>query len=118
DLATATLPGTGLPAAEVTEVARLVLLTRDHSPEFGDDVGALLSDADLAVLGRNPSGYARYLQDVRAEYAHVTEPDWRIGRSAVVQHLLDRAPLFHTPTGTTRWEEPARANLSAELEVL
>ena len=115
DLATATLPGTGLAEAEVAEVERLVLLTRSHSPATGDATGALLCDADLAVLGRDSAGYARYLKQVRAEYAHVSEPDWITGRSAVVHHLLAQEPLFRTGVGAQRWQTRARTNLETEL---
>ncbi|WP_022919567.1 DUF4031 domain-containing protein [Ruania albidiflava] len=118
DLAERALPQVGLAATEVSEVVRLVLLTRSHSPVPQDRAGALLCDADLAVLGRDPDGYARYQQQVRAEYAHVSEPDWRTGRSAVLQHLLDRRPLFRTPTGAAHWEQRARANLQGELAQL
>ena len=114
-LAEHSLQKVGMAAAEVAEVVRLVLLTRDHSPALADRSGALLCDADLAVLGREPAGYARYQEQVRAEYAHVSEPDWRTGRSAVLQHLLDRRPLFTTPAAAARWERPAQANLQREL---
>ena len=118
DLARRTLPGAALAPVEVAEVARLVLLTRSHSPAVGDTAGALLCDADLAVLGRDTAGYARYLQQVRAEYAHVSEPDWITGRSAVVQHLLAQQPLFRTSIGASRWEARARSNLEQELAAL
>lgn len=118
DLAAHTLPATGLSPAEIDEVTRLVLLTRSHSPGTGDKAGALLCDADLAVLGRDTTGYARYLHQVRAEYAHVSEPDWITGRSAVVRHLLAQMPLFRTSAGAARWETTARANLQQELAVL
>lgn len=97
------------------EVERLVLLTKDHSPEPGDAAGALISDADLAVLGRSPAGYQRYVAAVRSEYAHVSDSEWRMGRAAVLRHLLARAPLFHTREAGQSWEESARANLTREL---
>ncbi|WP_235912424.1 DUF4031 domain-containing protein [Ruania zhangjianzhongii] len=118
ELAAHTLPATGLPPDDIAEVVRLVLLTRSHSPASGDTPGALLCDADLAVLGRDSAGYARYLQQVRAEYAHVNEPDWRTGRSAVAKHLLALQPLFHSTVGAARWESTARRNLERELHAL
>lgn len=110
--------GAGNEATLICEVARLVLLTRSHSPQHDDTGGALLCDADLAVLGRSPARYARYAEAIRAEYAHVTEPDWQAGRSAVVHHLLDKDPLFHTRMGARRWEQAARQNLAGELTAL
>ena len=93
----------GLPAAEVDEVVRLVLLTADHCPEPGDDDGALLSDADLSVLGGEPEAYARYLAAVREDFAHIGDADFAAGRAAVVRQLLQLDPLFHTDRGRTLW---------------
>ena len=105
----------GLPAAEVDEVARLVRMTADHQPETGDGAAALLSDADLSVLGGTPDAYARYLAAVRQDFAHIGDDDFAAGRAAVVRRLLQLEPLFHTPRGRELWLESARRNLQAEL---
>lgn len=104
-----------LTAAEVDEVARLVLVTRDHAPAAGDLTGALVSDADLAILAGAPDRYARYVTQVRAEYAHVPDAAFTAGRAAVLEQLLATAPLFRTVIGSARWEATAQANLRAEL---
>lgn len=118
NLARSQLTSAHLPAGTVNEVSRLVLLTRTHSPEPGDHRGALLCDADLAVLGRDEPGYRRYTRDVRAEYAHVPEAGFIKGRTAVVGHLLGLDPLYRTDRGRHLWQERARANLRAELSDL
>ncbi|WP_163543737.1 DUF4031 domain-containing protein [Occultella kanbiaonis] len=115
DLARDRLTGSGVAAADVDEVVRLVLLTASHAPEPGDPTGALLCDADLSVLGREPAGYARYLAAVRADYAHVSDTDFANGRAAVVHRLLALDPLFHTERGRRLWAEQARVNLLGEL---
>src|SRR5699024_8114282 len=113
------LPSAAAHAPDLsTEVARLVLLTRTHSPPPDDTHGSLLCDADLAILGSSPARYARYVQAVRAEYAHVSEPDWRSGRSAVLGRLLAKDPLYRTRTGAQRWQRQARQNLRTELASL
>jgi predicted metal-dependent HD superfamily phosphohydrolase len=104
-----------LPAAEVDEVVRLVLLTADHCPEPGDDAGALLSDADLSVLGGDPEAYARYRAAVREDFAHIGDADFAAGRAAVVRRLLQLDPLFHTDRGSELWLDAARRNLQGEL---
>ncbi|TLM83095.1 DUF4031 domain-containing protein [Pseudarthrobacter sp. NamE5] len=109
------LQAAGLPSVEAAEVSRLVLLTRDHRPEPGDDAGALLCDADLSVLGGEPDEYARYVADVRQDYAHVGDADFAAGRAAVVRRLLELDPLFHGGRARMLWLEPARRNLRAEL---
>jgi predicted metal-dependent HD superfamily phosphohydrolase len=105
----------GLPAAEVDEVARLVRMTADHQPEPGDTAAALLSDADLSVLGGEPAAYARYLAAVRQDFAHIGDDDFAAGRAAVVRQLMALDPLFHTPRGRALWLDAARKNLQAEL---
>jgi predicted metal-dependent HD superfamily phosphohydrolase len=101
--------------ATIAEVQRLVRLTRLHDAAPTDQAGAALCDADLAVLARDPGGYAEYTAAVRAEYAHVPDELFRPGRAAVLQSLLDLPALFRTPYGTEQWQARAVANLTAEL---
>lgn len=117
-LARARLPRLGLPPRRVEEVERLVRLTATHDPQPGDVDGAVLADADLAVLGGAPEAYASYAAAVRAEYAHVPDDAFRAGRSAVLGRLLAAPRLFHTTRGRALWEERARANLGTELTAL
>jgi predicted metal-dependent HD superfamily phosphohydrolase len=114
-LAEERLAHAGLPAAEVDEVARLVRMTADHQPEAGDGAAALLSDADLSVLGGDPAAYARYLAAVRQDFAHIGDDDFAAGRAAVVRQLLELDPLFHTQRGRELWLDAARRNLQSEL---
>ncbi|MCO4275671.1 DUF4031 domain-containing protein [Pseudarthrobacter sp. HLT3-5] len=114
-LAEERLPDAGLPAADVEEVARLVRLTSDHRPEPGDHDGALLCDADLSVLGGEPEPYARYVAAVREDYAHIGDADFAAGRAAVVRHLLELEPLFHSDRARELWLDAARRNLQGEL---
>ncbi|MEU6074622.1 metal-dependent phosphohydrolase [Micromonospora sp. NPDC047074] len=108
----------GLPADAVTEVRRLVLLTAGHAVDPDDADGALLCDADLAVLAAPPEAYDRYAAAVRREYAHVPEPAFRAGRAQVLTGLLALPALFRLPPLAHRWEAPARANLTRELATL
>jgi predicted metal-dependent HD superfamily phosphohydrolase len=109
------LATTQLPEADVDEVSRLVRMTADHRPAPGDTDAALLSDADLSVLGGEPAAYARYLAAVRQDFAHIGDDDFAAGRAAVVRQLMALDPLFHTPRGRALWLDTARKNLQAEL---
>ena len=62
--------------------------------------------------------YSTYVTGVRAEYRHVTDDEWRIGRAAVLEGFLERPTIYSTPTARDRWETRARANLTAELASL
>ena len=63
-------------------------------------------------------GYVAYATAVRAEYGHVDDAAWRLGRRAVLRSFLDRPRIFRTITGRERWESRARINISSELASL
>jgi predicted metal-dependent HD superfamily phosphohydrolase len=105
-------------ATIVGEVTRLVLLTKSHEPAPHDRAGALLCDADLAILATPADVYDAYSAAIRAEYSHVPERDYRAGRAAVLTRLAARPHLFHTGHGRAVWEQAARANIAGELQGL
>ncbi|MGV9775276.1 HD domain-containing protein [Streptosporangium sp. NPDC003464] len=113
-LAERMLPEMGLPAGAVATVARLVRLTATHDPAPGDADGAVLCDADLAILAAPPEIYAAYAAAVRQEYSFVPDDAFREGRAAVLRALLDLPAIFKIAD----LEASARANIHAELERL
>ncbi len=117
-LATRALAGLGATLTATGEVARLICLTAHHDPVVGDRNGALLCDADLAVLASDEDDYRAYVAAVRAEYAHVDDDTWRAGRRALLRSFLDRPRIYRTIPGRERWEPRARINISAELTQL
>jgi predicted metal-dependent HD superfamily phosphohydrolase len=106
----------GLEQEDLNEVARLIRLTATHVPGSRDPEGELLCDADLAVLGGTPEAYARYVAQVREEYAAVPRIDFVRGRFRILTDLASR-DLFRTPKGRAL-NAPARANLAAECSEL
>jgi predicted metal-dependent HD superfamily phosphohydrolase len=102
----------------LAEVERLVLLTVEHDPAPDDANGAVLCDADLAVLASPPEAYAGYASAVRAEYGHLSDAEFTAGRIAVLERLLALPALYRLPENAERWTAPARANLGAELALL
>ncbi|MGH9137955.1 MAG: HD domain-containing protein [Acidimicrobiales bacterium] len=131
-LATHQLASVGWSERRCALVAGLIEATAGH---LADDEGAIsgeavggaatlehgvlergvLLDADLGVLGSEPSAYAAYVNGVRAEYGHLTAEQWVTGRAAVLQRLHGRAHLYATEPARAWWEQRARANLTAEL---
>ncbi len=105
------LPELGLPAEAVATVARLVRLTTTHAPGPDDADGAVLCDADLAILASSPEEYAAYAAAVRQEYSFVPDEAFRQGRAAVLRSLLDLPAIFHIAD----LEDRARNNIHAEL---
>lgn len=106
------------PAAPVDEVVRLVRAMGGHRVEPGDLNGAVLSDADLAVLGADPETYDTYSMDVRHEFAHVPGERFVAGRIAALEGLLERKSVYLTRAGRDMWEKQAHANLNRELGLL
>lgn len=95
---------------------RLVLATAAHRP--ADLAEAVVVDADLAILGANADDYDAYTRAVRAEYGHVSDEQWRVGRAAVLEHLLATDTLFTTAYMRSQREQQARHNLRRELASL
>jgi predicted metal-dependent HD superfamily phosphohydrolase len=115
-LARRDLADIGWEPARCELVAALVEATATHEATIAD--AAVLLDADLSILGAQPSAYAAYVSGVRAEYAFVPEDSWRTGRASVLQAFLDRPRIYATDTMFAAREPRARANLSAELATL
>jgi predicted metal-dependent HD superfamily phosphohydrolase len=115
-LAGSVLGRLGVEADLVDQVVALVMMTAEHEPQ--GPAATVLSDADLAILGAPAARYAGYAADVRREYAHVSDPAFRSGRAAILRGFLERPRIFGTATGYAAWEQPARANLAAELREL
>lgn len=121
------LTAAGWAAQRCAAVQQLILATA-HQPATAHGTAAssgtapaapslaerVLVDADLAILGSDPVSYRAYANAIRTEYAHVTEPDWVVGRSAFLCGMLARPRIFSTPPMHDR-EARARANLSGEV---
>ena len=72
-------------------------------------------DADMAILAAEPARYRRYLRGVRSEYSHFDDEAFRTGRTTFLHSVLERERIFLSERARELWEEPARANLRAEL---
>ena len=87
-------------------MSRLVRLTEHHDPTDDDLPGQVLCDADLAILAAPPERYDAYVTGVRRDYAYVSDPDFAVGRTAVLRDLASRGRLFHTAYAREHWEPP------------
>jgi predicted metal-dependent HD superfamily phosphohydrolase len=99
-----------VPATPLTDVQRLILLTR-HFDIPSDPSGRLTCDVDLSILGRPPAEFEEFERRIRAEYAWVPEGRYRKERSRVLAGFLARLHLYHTPYFRNRYEDSARLNL-------
>ena len=108
---------------ELQMVSLLVRATATHElPESADlpagyepaDIQLFL-DADMAILAADSARYRRYLRGVRSEYSHFDNEAFRTGRTTFLRSILGRERIFLSEEAFKLWEEPARANLRAEL---
>jgi predicted metal-dependent HD superfamily phosphohydrolase len=96
-------------------VAALVLATGAHRAAPGDPPAALFLDADLAILGAEPTAYRTYAGAVRREFRAVPELLYARGRRNFLAAQLGRPWIFQTSHFRERYESAARENLAAEL---
>lgn len=104
--------------ALLEQVERLILLTKRHETAADDTHGALLLDADLAVLGALRQRYREYAYAIRQEYRHVSDSDYGVGRTAVLTRFLELPVIYKTRPVRHRLEQRARQNLHWELSQL
>ncbi len=112
-----------MPATEVDWVTETIIATSDH---FGQTKGGhswasartWLLDLDLTPLGETADDFTRNTALLRAEYAHLAEPEWVAGRAAFLASLARHPMLFRTPILHDRFEAAARRNIAAALESL
>ena len=104
-------------AQSLTElVATLIMDTKHHQPST--ETGAIIVDADLAILGSTPDVYSVYAAAIRQEYSWVLEEAYRHGRAQVLQKFLERATIYNLTEAQNRWETAARRNLQQEIKAL
>ena len=118
------LVAAGLLSADELQMARLLVrATATHElPESAElpagyepaDIEVFL-DSDMAILAAEPARYRRYLRGVYREYSHFDDEAFRTGRTSFLRSILERERIFLSEQARKLWEEPARANLRAEL---
>ena len=114
----ATSKGCSLTTEDVDTVDAWIVRTASHlsGPATGDL--AVFLDADLAVLGRPATSYARYAEAIRREYCHVPHAAFRQGRCTVLNGFVARGQLYFTDFARTKLETQARANVASEIKHL
>lgn len=95
-----------------------VLMTATHQVDPGTPHTRMVEavhDADLWILAAPAGRYAAYRVQVREEYAHVPDDDFRAGRGQVLAGFAARDRLYRTAHAHAAWTTRARANLADEL---
>lgn len=114
DWARASVLQAGLPPDVAARVHALVMATRHQAvPDVGD--AQLLVDVDLAILGADARRFHEYERQVRAEYAHVPEEQFRPGRRRILSGFLARPRIYSTGYFQDTLEQRARQNLNRAI---
>jgi predicted metal-dependent HD superfamily phosphohydrolase len=105
-----------VPQDLIAEVQRLILLTQSHQVAEDDDNGRVLLDADLSILGIPPEPYQMYVQQIRQEYAWLSEEAFHTERTQFLKSMLHRHAIYQTLPMQQTAEAQARINLIREFE--
>ena len=117
DFAEAVLRKAGQPKSFTEAIRDLILATKHQAQPAANDA-RLLVDIDLAILGQPLERYTEFEQQIRREYAWVSNPDFAAGRSAILNGFLNRERIFASPDFIQKYEQPARANLTWAIKRL
>ena len=105
-------------ASGIEKVERLIMATRHSEIEPKEPDERLIVDIDLGILGAPPGRYKLYAEDIRLEYAHVEDDQYRVGRGQVLKSFLGRKQIYKTRHFRKLLEDQTRKNLLVELEEL
>jgi predicted metal-dependent HD superfamily phosphohydrolase len=100
----------------IARIAAAIEATASHEAHDAD--ARLVLDVDLSILGSDAITYDAFERAIRAEYAHVPDDAFRIGRTAVLARFEARSPIFHTEGLRAQLEAPAHANLARTIASL
>ena len=107
-----------LSEKEISQVEKVILATAKHLLDDSVTCCASFLDLDLSILGESYETYSLYTQQVRAEYQHVPEDLYRLGRSQVMSRFLERDSIYFTSVFQKKYELQARENIQRELRDL
>lgn len=98
-------------------VVKQIEATKNHVVSGDSDTNHLL-DADLSVLGKARDEFLAYAKNIRKEYGIYPKIIYNRGRKKVIQHFLQLDRIYKMPYFFEKYEQQARENLLAELQLL
>lgn len=114
DMAVETMVKVNLPKDMIGRVKDLILATKHDQPPSNIDA-QLITDVDLAILGKSEDEFDEYEKNIRLEYEFVSEEASKKGRRKVSERFLARPNIFSTPYFIEKYESQARANLERSI---
>ena len=102
----------------IYSVTEIISSTKNHQPLLTNIDNSIFLDLDLAILGTTPTRYLQYAQAIRQEYQHISDRNYRQGRSKVLTQFLTKERIYFTDYFYQRLETTARHNIQTEIELL
>lgn len=118
DIAREALLTLGADRILIDKVENMIMATRGHTVDPGDETTALFLDVDIAILGAEPEVYRRYADAIRKEFRWLPDSAYQKGRAEFLASLRQRSTIFLTPGFHARHEKRARKNIDMELATL
>ena len=102
----------------IYSVTEIIRSTKNHQPLLTDIDNSIFLDLDLAILGTTLERYLQYAQAIRKEYQHISDRNYRQGRSKVLTQFLTKERIYYTDYFYQRLETTARQNIQTEIDRL
>jgi len=84
----------------------------------GTILAEVFLDLDLSILGASEDDYNGYMEQIREEFKHYSEAEYRDGRIKVMQGFLNRERLYFSDYFYSKYEVRARENIEREIKSL
>ncbi|MDP9960822.1 HD domain-containing protein [Chryseobacterium lathyri] len=101
----------------ISKIEAQILATKSHEKSNAPDTDYFL-DADLSILGKDSATYFDYTRKIRKEYALYPDLLYKPGRKKVLKHFLELESIFKTEHFRGKYEQQARENIAAEIQLL
>ncbi len=98
----------------IDNVTRLILATR-HKEIPQEQDAQYICDIDLVILGKPQKEFDEYERNIRYEYQHIPEEQFKIGRAAILKKFLKRKNIYSTDFFRKKYQTQAEKNLERSL---
>jgi pantetheine-phosphate adenylyltransferase len=105
--------GSLLDPDSVNLVYQIILATKNHSLSNVADtnLGQIILDIDLSILGKDIDTFNNYDENIRKEYSWVDESTYHTTRHKIMNNFLTRNKIFLSDKMNATYEHQAKINL-------
>lgn len=117
DVAVAACSKAGLSNTKSQEVHDLILMTK-HNKTPRTINQKIITDVDLAILGKPFSEYDMYEKAIRKEYSQFPEEDFRKGRVLLLRIFLEKSSIYSLEYFKNKYQSQAIRNIQKAISEL